>query len=94
MTNKLMPVDRIGTRRAARLLGVSVRHVRRLGAAGALDIVDLRVPGAPRACWSVGLASLLRLLEERRGGPLVPLAPEIAASARVDLRRAVPKETR
>lgn len=61
--------ERLPLARAARLLGVSRKHVLRLGQAGALDLLDVRAPGAPKATWTVSRGSLERWIEARRGRP-------------------------
>lgn len=54
---------------AARRLGVKDEHVLALGAAGELEIVDLRVPGARRGVYRVNPESVTALVSRRKLTP-------------------------
>lgn len=63
----LEPLERrIGTREAAKFLGVTRRHVEKLIRTGELPAWDVRQRGARRARFVVTLASVRVFLEERR----------------------------
>ena len=84
---------RISTGRVAQLLGCSHAHVRRLIECGALDAIDVRLPGKPRPKWGVSLASVERFVVARAPGaaaaPQAPQALKVAAYTSVRLHRAL-----
>jgi hypothetical protein len=69
--------ERVPASVAARLLGVSRKHVIALGRDDLLDLADLRLPGEPRATWSVSLASIRELVQARSAlrWPSAPVRP-------------------
>ncbi len=58
---------------AKKMIGCSDDHVRSLIEAEELDGIDVRRPGARRACWSITIASIERFIRRRKKKPTEPL---------------------
>jgi hypothetical protein len=85
---------RIPVSMAKSMLGCSDDFVRDLIADQALDAIDIRRAGAPRALWSISLDSVRRYISQRRRGakkdPLEPLGQrDSSAGAAEELAGAV-----